>query len=661
MNVIRPLHLHSRALEARTDPFRARGALSDSDVLIVDAVAPRFRETSEDVLLALALAARAPRVGHVGVDLSDVGNVVGRELVGRFDPTAADELPLPWPDDAARWEQAVLRSEMVGGPDAWMRPFVAQAALDRTLLMTRRMWVEQERLAAAIRFIAASPPAPRMAPEMVERAIEVLFEDPDDQGARAVRAAARGRLTVVTGGPGTGKTTCIKRLLALLLASPRPDGRGALRVELAAPTGKAAVRMAEAMAEGLDELPTTEPVRQALRELQPRTLHKLLGARPDGSCRHGSDRPLVADVVVVDEVSMIDLVRMRQLCEAVGPETRLVLLGDRDQLVSVEAGTVLADLVSVPLARPCEGALADSIIAFDRSYRFRDAPSIGRVAAELQSGTPAGRSRALELLCGAECAEDPVRDRITFLGSSEEGRPTDTQLAALVGPYLDRDGYAGVIGAAIAAHGEGSPALRDPERHLIWLARLADYRVLAVHRRGPLGVSGLGRALEEAVRSALSEAAGGSLPARGAHWLGRPVLVTENAYDVGLMNGDIGVVLPVEGAGPRGLAAVFPVTRHGRRSVRSVPLSRLPPHSGALVMTVHKSQGSQFGRVALVLAGRPSPIQTRELVYTGITRARRRLDWLGSVQELGAALDRPISRASGLSELVWGEAAQSRE
>jgi exodeoxyribonuclease V alpha subunit len=193
------------------------------------------------------------------------------------------------------------------------------------------------------------------------------------------------------------------------------------------------------------------------------------------------------------------------------------------------------------------------------------------------------------------------------------------------------------------ASGRYSTSAQDPAVQRALLDALDHYRVLAVHRRGPLGVSGLGDALAKRVRKFLSP--DGASDGR-RHWIGRPILVTENAYDVGLMNGDVGLVLPTVS----GLAAVFPHERRGE--VRAVALSRLPPHDGALAMTVHKSQGSQFDRVALVLAGRPSPIQTRELVYTGVTRAKNRLVWLGTEGELRDALKLRVERASGLEALL---------
>jgi exodeoxyribonuclease V alpha subunit len=263
-------------------------------------------------------------------------------------------------------------------------------------------------------------------------------------------------------------------------------------------------------------------------------------------------------------------------------------------------------------------------------------------------------------MCGAELARgETLPGRITHLGTPGGGRPTEAELDALAAPLLADHGVVGRLAAALRAHGPAASELRHPELHLALLGALDGYRVLAVHRRGPLGVSGLELALAQrcqaalwgAIRQHLGLAADtlGRLPSRGAHWLGRPLLVTENSYEVGLMNGDVGLVLPTA----QGLAAVFPGHDGEREPTRAVPLGRLPDHAGALAMTVHKSQGSQFRRVALVLAGHDSPIQTRELVYTAITRASERLDWLGEPAELERALRRRVGRASGLADLLW--------
>jgi exodeoxyribonuclease V alpha subunit len=660
------------AFFARAQPFIDAGVLASADVHAIALTAPRFGEDDVERMLGLAFAARAPRVSHPGVDLASVQR--------HIDVDEGDHLP--WPDDMAAWAARTLASPMVGGPDDDLKPFVRQprsSAPDAPLLLTRRMFVEQRRVATALMARAGRevPESARIAD--LDATLARLFptggqgtDGPDGEAARAVRLAATKRLALIVGGPGTGKTFSVTRLLAALL-----DGDRELSVALAAPTGKAAARMREAIREATDTkaqplLDVPDEVRARLQALPATTLHRLVGMRPDGSARHTVDNPIPAQLVIVDEVSMVDLTMMRRLLEAVHPEARLVLLGDRDQLASVEAGCVLADLVPSSGHRDggttgdavaaAAGPLAGNTQTFTRSRRFESAPDIALIAACLQSYATrhpdlppddphAALERALEVFAGTRHASQETEPdlRIERLGRPARAgvltRPTETQLAQLAGPYLG--GYAAMLAAAL---GDATP-LEDPRWQRRLLAAFDRYRVLAVHRRGPLGVQQLEQALAQRVRAALEVGRGERTGRRGidlgeGHWIGRPILITENAYDVGLMNGDVGIVLDLAD----GPAAVFP--HEDPDSVRVVALSRLPPHEGALAMTVHKSQGSQFEHVALVLAGRDSPIQTRELVYTGVTRAKQRLSWLGDLDELRTALARQVRRESGLPELI---------
>ncbi len=661
-----PLHLTNRALEKRAATLRAAGVLRDHELLVIDHSSARHRERDPEVLLAFALAVRAPRVGHVGVDLLRIAELAEHEKPPRHGHDEdAPEAVVDWPADPREWQARVLDSSAVAlrsppfgrasdevEPDR-ERPFVAQETTPgHRLLMTRRMWVEQEQLARGVRALLDSAPAPEVSPAFVDECLP--HYQLDTEGAAALRSAAAGRLTLITGGPGTGKTYSIKRMLALLLRAYPPGGPRPLRVELAAPTGKAAVRMGEAITEELDDLPADPEVREVLAELRPRTLHKLLGMRPDGTSRHNREKPIEADVIVVDEVSMVDLVLMRRLVQAVAPGARLILLGDRDQLASVEAGTVLSDLVGGEFDGDSRGRMSGVIVRLSRSYRFAKAPAVSTIARGLQRRDDEEVPLVRAILCG-EAREIELSDaHISHLGPPRDGRPSQAQLESLAAPYIEHGGYAALLADEIERYGVQSSRLRETENHLALLAALDLYRVLAVHRRGPLGVSGLEHELSRRVRAHLSKAherrigAPGRLWASGGHWIGRPLIITRNSYDVGLMNGDIGLVLP----GESGLTAVFPRLEKGLRGTKEVALSRLPPHQGALAMTVHKSQGSQFERVALVLAGRQSPIQTRELIYTGITRTRTRIDWLGEPDELEHALKQRVQRASGLAQLL---------
>lgn len=677
---------------ARARPFLDAGILGASDVYAVALSAPRFGEADVERLLGLAFAARAPRVSHPGVDLV---RVVGRVEAERA--LDVDVAPLPWPTDVEAWAAETLRSPMVGAPDDPYTPFVRQPRAGRApLLLSRRMYVEQRRLADALAARAAlEVPDDARLPDL-EGALHRLFpDDPAGEAAAALRVAATRRLALVVGGPGTGKTFSVTRLLAALLESSAGAGPPAgvpLSVALAAPTGKAAARMREAIREAtapeaVPALVITEAVRARLSALEATTLHRLVGLRPDGSSRHDAQNPIPAQLVIVDEVSMVDLTMMRRLLEAVHPDARLVLLGDRDQLASVEAGCVLADLVPAGGSR---GWLAGHTRAFTRSRRFESAPDIALIAACLQSyptehpDVPARDPSAALALARAvfggrrhATAETRPAARVVHHGAPRRlpqgARPRDVQLDALAAPYCQGvedlrpaaaagatlPGYAAMLRKALAGTRDEREALEDERWQRRLLHAFDHYRVLAVERRGALGVEALEREIARRVRAfLLAGFPEGAAPAPwpgGAHWPGRPLLVTENAYEVGLLNGDVGIVLPLRG----GPAAIFAHEEPGR--VRRVSLARLPPHEGALAMTVHKSQGSQFDRVALVLAGRASPLQTRELVYTGVTRARMQLAWLGDEDELADALERRVERESGLPDLLAGFSAAARD
>ena len=734
----RQVRVSQAALLTKTAPFLLAGVLQASDVAILDAAAERFQLADDpELALAFAFALAAPRQGHQGVELTQLRAWLGG---GRYEVKDADGAPIDLlaalPRDLAAWQARVRRHPAVANatprPTA---PFVFQTtetggpdARTEGMLMTCRMWREQRRLADVLIGMANSAVDWRPSAEELDRRLAEIYDqgDQDDQARDAARRVAEGRLTVITGGPGTGKTFGIKRVLAILLESAKRAGKD-LAIELAAPTGKAAVRMAEAMADAGGLADFSPNTRQTLQGLEPRTLHKLLGVlphKPQGF-RHGKGHRLGADIVVVDEASMIDLQMMRHLVEAIADGKRLVLLGDRDQLASVDAGTVLADLVSgvfVTTATDSFG-LRGRIARLTRSFRFEQAASIACVADDLQSREPARVEAAVALMCGdspenpawrAKIDADPRDDvsrpqrirSLTLLQPRAEKRPagktppekiTDALstsiLHALLGPYIDpavdnlqhsngqphpepQPGYVALLCDRMAAPSRSAAgSLTDPVWHEALLDALARYRVLTAHRRGPRGVTGLNTWLATEIRNVLTIGRTGAdgapmtpraLEKSGNHWLGQPVMVTRNSYEVNLRNGDIGLVVMHQPAqGPRALWCAFPDPRlktETRPGVRYVSLARLPDHETALAMTVHKSQGSQFDRIALVLpAESGSPILTRELVYTGITRAKWRVDWVGDRAVLADALRRGVGRASGLGQLLWSEMATNTD
>ena len=639
-----PLHLCNPGFEAASLPFRQLGVLQAVELQLVDTVAARHGVTDPEILVGLAFAVRAPRMGHVGVDLAALPQQVDLRPPPGQEPSAGSPPPKPplWPADPGGWRARVHGAAALVGAPGTTLPFVVQTlGGGQALLMTRRMWREQQRLAEALLALATAKLPAALQPGPVP-------PTPEDARATegtnaAVRNALMRRFSVVTGGPGTGKTTVVRSLL-IRLWREWPQ----LRVALAAPTGKASMRLRDAIAES-GSAPEPEPqLADRLSALRPQTLHKLLGVRPDGTVRHDPAAPLPYDLIVVDEGSMIDLVLMRQLVEAIPAEARLILLGDRDQLASVEAGTVLADVVAAafsPQPDPAQPLVA-CVTRLRHAWRTAHAPTLTRIAEALQSGET-GLDAAFALLTAPENGE------VRHVAPLDPTSLAEPELAELAAPYLE--GYIATLGRALASHSADDAALHTDAFRRALLAAFDGYRILAAHRHGRMGVAGLERDMTRILRQRLQRlarrqegAVAAQLASQHGFWLGQPLLITENAYEVGLMNGDVGLVLP----SPHGLQAFF---ASGGGTPVAVPLVRLPPHTGALAMTVHKAQGSQFERVALVLAAADSPIQTRELVYTAITRARSRLDWLGSPAVLRAALARPVGRASGLRGLLGVE------
>ncbi|MDR5787765.1 MULTISPECIES: exodeoxyribonuclease V subunit alpha [Caballeronia] len=485
--------------------------------------------------------------------------------------------------------------------------------------------------------------------ERIARYFGPRADDDIDWQRVAAFVALAGRLTIVSGGPGTGKTTTVVGVLACLLDAD-PD----LRIALAAPTGKAAQRMQEALIERADKLPPE------LAERLPRTsftLQRLLGVQSDGRFRHHRDNPLPYDVIVVDEASMIDVALAAHLLEAVAPASRLVMLGDKDQLSAVEAGAVFAELsaepsfshagvariaaalsvdakrleAALPNAAPiddsegygdlfdakAEPALTDCVVWLQKNYRFGLDSDIGRLSIAIRNGD---ERAALDAL-------DPSGERAAVLFDDGDATLSERTLARLAkgfAPYAD----------ALSAVLDGEQA-----DHARLFDALNRFRVLCATRKGPRGVDEVNARIAAKVR----EQAGIAL-ALGAQWFaGRPVIVTRNDYALGLFNGDIGIALP----GADGLLRV--AFRLADGALRYVSPAALPPHDTAFALTVHKSQGSEFEHAALVLPGAFVRVLSRELVYTAITRAKRRVEVIGSAAIFAQAVREPTRRDSGLA------------
>jgi exodeoxyribonuclease V alpha subunit len=453
----------------------------------------------------------------------------------------------------------------------------------------------------------------------------------------AVATASAGRFTLISGGPGTGKTTTVARLLVLLqqLAMSRPDA-APLLIRLAAPTGKAAARLTESLGRALDELsPRLDATLLASLPRQASTLHRLLGVIPGShEFRHHAENPLPLDVLVVDEASMVDLPMMARLLAALPASARLILLGDKDQLASVEAGAVLGDICQLlqqepsaahtewlrvvtgyPLAEPGVPnalPLRDRLCWLRKSWRFHAGSGIGRLADAVNQGD----RHTLERLLSSNFAD--IRIHV-----DAERRATLLQLAVA--------GYAGYLALA-----------RDPvngESARRMLQAFQQTRVLCALREGEWGVTGL----NSSILQSLSRQ--GWLQPEADWYVGRPVMIVRNDHALGLYNGDIGITAH---DGER-LRVWFEMP-DGR--VHGFLPSRLPEHETALAMTVHKSQGSEFAHTILVLPDLDNPVLTRELLYTGITRAKQRLDLFGAHELLTRIATRPTQRNSGLTAML---------
>jgi exodeoxyribonuclease V alpha subunit len=412
-------------------------------------------------------------------------------------------------------------------------------------------------------------------------------------------------LSIVSGGPGTGKTTAIVQILATWLhASPT------LRVALVAPTGKAAARMGEALKQRAEQLGSRLPA--AVRERLPQeaqTVHRLLGTDPrTRRFMHDRQRPLAVDALVLDEASMLDLALARRLFDALPPAARVVCLGDADQLAAVEAGAVFAEL--------CQALPPERHLALMHNHRFGRDSGIGQLAALLRAGREAALSEMLRALPDAA---------VMWHDDASQALDAGTRQSLM-------SGWIGYIMAL-------QQPMPDPAAVLQALGR---YRLLAAVQGGGRGVRALNQLSARHVLDSLPATA--NLPRVPEWYAGRPVMVLRNDPDLALFNGDIGVALPI--GNNRDSFAVWFARSDG--SLRSVAPARLPEHDTAFALTVHKSQGSEFDRVAVVLPAEPHPLLTRELVYTAVTRARSSVAVVAPLAVLQHACRTPTQRRSGL-------------
>lgn len=601
-------HLDIGALE----PFHAAGILGVSDVQVAAALARIGGHSLDDpdsaaVALGAALCVRALRAGSVCVDLTSDPSTWVPE-----DEEAAEEVALAWPDSAS-WVAAARDHALVSnGPEG---PIDRPLHLIGNLLYLQRYWRDEQVIRTAMRqrggLVDADPGA-------LSNALRRLFPSPDpDRQRLAAATAALRQVTIIAGGPGTGKTTTVARILALL----REVDSAAVSIALAAPTGKAAARLQEAVATAVGGMDQVD--RDHVGDLSASTLHRLLGWRRDarGRFRHDRSNPLPHDVVIVDETSMVSLPLMARLLEAVRPDARLVLVGDPDQLASIDAGAVLGDLVAAPaagtvpelaeaLAAACpaeadasEGAAATGVVVLDHNYRFE-----GQIA-DLAAAIRLGDSEQAMAILHAGHADVEFLEPTAAVVEVRDEVVTQTER---------------VVRAAAA--GNAARALADLQTH----------RVLCAHREGPFGVSHWDDLIKGWTEHLIAR------PSPGNPWyVGRPLLVTANDYAAELYNGDTGVIIALPDGDVR---AAFP----RGAGFMQLPVARLDTVTTLRAMTIHRGQGSQFDAVTVILPPPESPLLTRELLYTAVTRARTGIRVIGTEAAVRAGLQRQVRRASGL-------------
>lgn len=590
------------------EEFNRAGVLLAPDVHVAQTLGRLCGETNQQVLLAAALTVRALRLGSVCLDLGGLRERVVEQMldpaldIARDPETDVDALA--WPDPA-QWLEDLRHSSMVAhGFDVAINERPLRLADD--LLYLERYWAEECTVRQRLDERAAQP-VPAVDPGQLEDVLGALF---DGQGLdagetdfqrEAARHAALQWTSVVAGGPGTGKTTTVAKLLAVLQATSATE----LRIALAAPSGKASARLQQAVDQALAELPAGV---QRPRIASSSTLHKLLDARgPGRGFGRGPANPLPHQVVVVDEMSMVALPMMARLLESLRPDTRLVLVGDPNQLTSVDAGAVLADLVRAAALPTANRRPRGSVTVLTHTWRF------GRGIADLAEAIRTGDT---DTALGLLAAGGDVELVDTHAGGLQLDDLPDVHRQVLqAGQAVHRAAVAGDVAAALEA--------------------LDEHRLLCAHREGRWGVARWGRMVEDTLRREVEGYGTG-----GEWYLGRPLLVTQNLRDLELSNGDSGVVVHA----PTGVRAAIGSAHQSRIFSPFLLDSVISLHA----MTVHKAQGSQFRHVTVVLPPAESSLLTRELLYTAVTRASHGVRLVGEAEAVRKAIDSPAVRASGL-------------
>ncbi len=612
--------------EATIDNLYERRFLSELDYRFAQFIGRLNGTNAPLLILAASLVSRYRSEGHICIDLA---NLAGKPI------EIEESEPLSCPPLKA-WLKSLKKSPVVGKPGD-IRPLI----LDGTRLYLFRYWDYEKKLADALKDRAGNIFCAFNELNLKESFGRIFPRNGNDMGKDidwrkvAAFASLRNGLSVISGGPGTGKTYAIARILAILIEQ---NQEGQLNIALTAPTGKAAARLQEAIIKAKARLNCSDAVKKSIPE-EASTLHRLLGTIPNSPYFRLNDKnPLPFDVVIIDEASMVDLALFAKLMKALRPKSRLILLGDRDQLASVEAGSVLGDIFdrenvhrfSTQFIEDCRRVtgedlaenhsgtvspgISDCIVQLTRSYRFGETSGIHAVSQAVKAGD-------------GEKSLDLIRQE-TFSDILWRKLPRPDELSRHL------EGW-------ITGRYDVYPKAADPAEAFDIFSK---FRILTALREGPYGVQNLNFLIERILQKK------GLIDRSGRWYPGRPVMITRNDYNLRLFNGDIGIAMTAKGD-DREMRVFFPGSEG---SIRNFPPLRLPDHETVYAMTVHKSQGSEFDEILFITPDRDAQVMTRELIYTAITRAKERIQVWGKEDVFLTAIRRRIRRSSGLREALWG-------
>ena len=595
---------------------------SEIDICFADFIQRISEKEGPLLFLTLAFLSRETASGHICLDLSEYA---GKQLIDK-------DKSIVFPA-FAEWQKDLLAFSAIGSP----RDFKPVILDERGRLYLFRYWQYEKNLAKELTRRSKMQNI-FQDNEFIRKKIELFFPDtedkaPDMQRAAAVTALFK-NLCIICGGPGTGKTTTVAKILALILECRQKE----LKIALAAPTGKAADRLQKSISFSKSDLNCSEKILSCIPETAS-TLHRLLGMIPNtSSFRYNKDNLLPYDVVVIDEASMIDLPMLSKTFSAAAPETSIILIGDKDQLASVESGAALGDICTKDAVnffssdlckvfrnsagievissseKPSPPVLSDCIVELDKNYRFKSNSHIFKLSSAINRGDISGSLAALE-----EAADD-----VSHIQTSFQTHIKNHLSNIIINNFL--------------------PVIKASS-YEIALQLLDHFRILCALRKGPFGTMGINSVIENKLVKM------DHIDPASKFYHGRPIMITQNDYSLKLFNGDTGIIF--NDPDKKGETKAY--FKENDNSIRSFHPSTLPEHETVYAMTIHKSQGSEFDNVMLVLPENESPVLTRELLYTAVTRTKEMIQILGSEKIISYAVSRNIERRSGLKDMLKGQ------